>query len=96
VRGLFANGAHPDAQPVSARIRRLTIASLVCWTVAVVAGRLTAYSGIVVLASTGAFLLVVTGVATVVAAARLVRRRRAPLHGNPFPLDVPSAANGGK
>ena len=97
MRGLFADGRNPDAHAVPARITRLTAASLVFWTIAVVAGRLTAYSGVVVLASTGAFLSVVAGIAVVAGVSRLVRGRRAPAGAAAFPLDVhPSPANGGK
>ena len=97
VRGLFGDSRNPDEQPVPARIKRLMVATLVFWTIAVVAGRLTAYSGVVVIASLGAFLTLVAAVGVVWGAVRFVRRRRAPVHQPPFALDsYPTAANGGK
>ena len=98
VRGLFADGRNFDEQPIPARLKRLTTATLVLWTIAVVAGRLTAYSGVVVVASVGAFAVVV-GIAAVVSGVTwLVRRRRPPVpQAPPFVLDgLPTAANGGK
>lgn len=97
VRGLFASGRNPDGQPVPPRITWLTMGTLLFWTIAVVAGRLTAYSGVVVVASIGAFLTVVV---IAVAAGLLYRfrpSRRAPVHTDTFALDVhPRPAGGGK
>jgi hypothetical protein len=97
LRSLFADGADPDARPVPARAKSLTAATLVLWTIAVVAGRLTAYSGVVVVASLGAFLVVVAAVACIIAAAGFIRTRGrlAPRHA--LTLDAhPTPANGGK
>ena len=95
-RGLFAPGRNPDDQPVPVRIQRLTAASLVFWAIAVVAGRLTAYSGIVVIASLGAFLSVVVIIGFVAGLVRLFRPPRQ-ARSETFALDVhPTPANGGK
>lgn len=98
IRGLFADGRDPDEQPISARIKLLTAATLVLWTIAVVAGRLTAYSGVVVVASLGAFLVVVALAAVVSGVTWLMRRRRPSVPQEPpFVLDrFPTTANGGK
>jgi len=96
-RGLFASGRHPDDQPVPVRIRRLTAASLLFWAIAVVAGRLTAYSGVVVIASLGAFLSVVVIIGFVAGLVRLFRPPRRQARSGAFALDVhPTPANGGK
>ena len=96
-RGLFESGRNPDDQPVPVRIQRLTAASLVFWAIAVVAGRLTAYSGIVVIASLGAFLSVVVVIGVVAELVRLLRPPRRPERSEAFALDVrPTPANGGK
>ena len=96
-RELFASGRNPDDQPVHVRIQRLTAASLVFWAIAVVAGRLTAYSGIVVIASLGAFLSTVVIIGVAAGLVRFLRRRRSPARSEPFALDVhPTPANGGK
>jgi hypothetical protein len=95
-RSLFADGQDPDAQPITSRNRRLVAASLWLWAVAVVAGRLTAYSPIVVMASLGAFLVAVVIALVLVLAFRIVRRRGEP-HTQPLPLDAqPASVNGGK
>ena len=59
LRVLFERNVNPDAQPVPAKVKRLIATSVLLWTIAVVAGRLTAYSGVVVVASIGAFLVLV-------------------------------------
>jgi hypothetical protein len=97
VRGLFASGGNPDDQPVSPRTWWLTTGTLVFWTIAVVAGRLTAYSGVVVVASIGAFLVVVVIAAGVGLIYRFRPSRRALAHTDTFALDVhPRPAGGGK
>jgi hypothetical protein len=97
VRGLFAPGANPDAQPIPTRIKQLTAASLLAWAVAVVAGRLTAYSGVVVFASIGAFLSTVIIATFAAGLFHFLRPRREPVRSGAFPLDVhPTPANGGK
>ena len=93
---LFAGGRNPDELPVSRRIKALTGATVVFWTIAVVAGRLTAYSGVVVVVSIAAFAVVVAIAACAIAAVRWLRppARRAPVET--FPLGVPAPANGRK
>src|SRR5690349_17025024 len=71
--GLFSDD---DEQPVTVRAKALTTATLVFWAIAVVAGRLTAYSGVVVVASITAFLIVVANAAWIMTLSPLVRRRR--------------------
>lgn len=96
-RGLFASGRNPDEQGVPLRIKRLTAASLLFWLIAVVAGRLTAYSGVVVVASLGAFLSAIIVIGFVAGLVRLFRPPRSPVRSEAFPLDVhPTPANGGK
>lgn len=96
-RGLFASGSNPDDQPVPVRIQRLTAASLVFWAVAVVAGRLTAYSGIVVIASLGAFFSAVVIIGFLAGLVRLFRPPRRQARSEAYALDVhPTPANGGK
>jgi hypothetical protein len=96
-RGLFAPGSNPDDQPVPVRIQRFTAASLVFWAVAVVAGRLTAYSGIVVMASLGAFFSTVVIIGFLAGLVRLFRRPRRQARSEAFALDVhPTPANGVK
>lgn len=95
-RGLFAPGRRPDDEGVPVRIKRLTAASLVFWLIAVVAGRLTAYSGIVVLASLGAFFSAATIIGFVAGLVRFLRPPRSPAGAEAFPLVHPTPANGGK
>jgi hypothetical protein len=96
VKRLFAAGRNPDDHPVTSRVKALTGATLVFWTIAVVAGRLTAYSGVVVVASLAAFLAVAVVTACVIAAIALFRRRGAS-HARSLSLDVtPSPVSGGK
>jgi hypothetical protein len=95
-RSLFANGDRADERPVTARIRQRTAAGLFLWLVAVVAGRLTAYSPVVVIESLQAFLAVVVPVLGIITVAGVLRSRRQP-HAGTLPLDVhPSASSGGK
>ena len=96
-RGLFVSGRNPDDQPVPVRIQRLTAASLVFWAIAVVAGRLTAYSGVVVIASIGAFFSTIVIIGFLGGLVRFLRPPRSPERSQAFPLDVhPTPANGGK
>ena len=44
LKELYGTSADPDARPVGARAYRLAATTVACWAVAVVAGRLTAYS----------------------------------------------------
>ena len=97
LRALFPAGHGSDEPVVTSRAKALTVATLVFWTVAVVAGRLTAYSGVVVIASLGAFAIVVAGIAVAIALRHVLwtRRREAPVHNLPFDVR-PTPANGGK
>ena len=92
-RRLFA-GEGTDAQAITPRVRQLTWATVVFWTVAVVAGRLTAYSGVVVLASLGAFFSTLVIATFLIGAFRLLRGRRQP--ADALSLDVQTSAHGGK
>jgi hypothetical protein len=78
LRQLFDSSIDPDAQPVPARTKHLMTATLVMWVIAVVAGRLTAYSGVVVLASIAAFAIFVAVVTAIVLLARFAKPRRRP------------------
>ena len=94
---LFAKGANADERPVTVRLKQLTAASLFLWVVAVVAGRLTAYSPVVVFASLGAFLTVVVPVLIVIRLVSVRRSRRSQPDARGLPLDVhPTTVNGGK
>jgi len=92
LRELFVTSADPDARPVSARAKRLTAATVLLWAIAVVAGRLTAYSGFVVFASMTAFLTLVVIVTTAAYLTSLVshrgeeRRAALPLDAHPTPV----------
>lgn len=59
MRELFDLPGDPDAQPVTPRAKSLTLGMLLMWVIGVVAGRLTAYSGVVVFASVTAFLVLI-------------------------------------
>jgi len=98
---LFDPSVDPDAQPVPVKTKRLMTATLVLWLIAVVAGRLTAYSGVVVIASLGAFLIFMTVVAAVACLARLGMRRKRLVPSidqrATFQIDIQAAAvKGGK
>jgi len=95
IRGLFAERRDPDERPIPGRIKALTASTLVLWTVAVVAGRLTAYSGVVVLSSIAAFVVAAAVAGCGIALVAVVRARRAAT-APAFPLVQPTAANGGK
>jgi hypothetical protein len=75
LRQLFDSSIDPDAQPVPARTKHLMTATLVMWVIAVVAGRLTAYSGVVVIASIGAFAIFLVAAIAISLLARFTRRR---------------------
>jgi len=87
LRDLFADGRDPDLAASLPGVRAATVATLVCWTIAVVAGRLTAYSGVVVIASVGAFLSLVAAVAAVGLIARVVLPRRERPRAAAFPIN---------
>lgn len=97
VRELFDRHPDPDAQPVSAAAKRWTVATMAMWLVGVVAGRLTAYSGIVVIESLKAFGLVLLVAIVVAFLVRLFPRRRSEQPSASFDLDAQVAtAKGGK
>jgi len=97
VRGLFDAGGDPDTAPVSRRITQLTAGSILLWAIAVVAGRLTAYSPVVVISSLGAFLTVTVPVLCVAVVIRVLRSRRGQPRRATLPLDVrPTVFHGGK
>jgi hypothetical protein len=96
-RGLLVKGDEAGERPVTSRIKQLTAASLFFWVVAVVAGRLTAYSPVVVLESLGAFFTVVVPVLGAATLVGVLRSRRSHSQAGALPLDVqPTPANGGK
>jgi hypothetical protein len=96
-RGLFAQANEAGERPVTSRIRQLTAASLLFWVVAVVAGRLTAYSPVVVIESLGAFFTVVIPILGVATLVGVLRSRRSESRAGALPLDAhPTAASGGK
>lgn len=72
-RDLFAGGKNPDAAPLPASVRTYTIASLAFWFVAVVSGRLTAYSARVVAQSAAAVLVLLLLAVVAWSLARLAR-----------------------
>jgi len=74
IRELYGAGADPDAKPLTIRARVLTAATVAFWTVAVIAGRLTAYSAGTVFET----VLVVAALAVVLGI--VVVARRAQLH----------------
>jgi hypothetical protein len=76
LRELFDRAGTPQA--ASPRVRTLTITLMLMWTIGVVAGRLTAYSGVVVFAAVMAFLTLIAIVAVAAYVARLVSRHRRP------------------
>ncbi len=95
-RALFESGVDPDEQPIPSRVRTLTAATVLLWTVGVVAGRLTAYSLVVVFESTRAFLILVATCAAVGFAVRVLMQR-SPEREAAFPIDVrPTPVKGGK
>jgi hypothetical protein len=96
LRNLFADGANPDENPITVRAKSLTSATLVFWIIAVVAGRLTAYSGVVVVASVAAFMVVVVNAAWIIALSRFVRTRRGQAPRAALTYAQPTPASGGK
>ena len=97
LREVFDRYPDPDAQPVTSRGRTLTIVTMAMWIVGVVAGRLTAYSGIVVLESLKAFGIVCVAVAIVVCFYNLRGRRPSVERRPDLHTDIYAApASGGK
>ena len=94
---LFDRYGDPDAHPVSRAAKGWTIVTLVMWTIGVVAGRLTAYSHLVVMESLKAFSLVVLGAALLAGLAIVFRRHPSVQRRSPLDIDVHAApAKGGK
>lgn len=73
LKELYGTSADPDTRRISVRAYRLTATTVVCWTVAVIAGRLTAYSAETVYQT----LMVVGVLAAVLAAVLFALRGRA-------------------
>ena len=96
-RELFARDADPDAHPVARATKAWTVVMLVMWTIGVVAGRLTAYSGLVVLESLKAFGVVLLAAAILACLVGLYRRRPAARRRESFDIDIQTVpAKGGK
>jgi len=94
---LFDKYPDPDAHPITRRARGWTILTLVMWTIGVVAGRLTAYSGVVVIESLKAFGVVVVLAAIIGYLATLFRRPPMAERSRSFNIDIhPSPIKGGK
>lgn len=96
LKELFDRYADPDAQPVTAKARRLTMATMLMWFIGVVAGRLTAYSGVVVLESLRAFGVLVA-IAVIAAVLYRLRPHRGEARHAAFRMDIhPTPVKGGK
>jgi hypothetical protein len=96
-RELFDRHADPDAHPISRAAKGWTVAMLAMWTIGVVAGRLTAYSSLVVVESLKAFGVVVLGAALLAALASLLMRRLSARRPPAFDVDIQAVpAKGGK
>jgi hypothetical protein len=96
LRELFGTPGDIEPSPVSPRARTLTFVTVLMWTIGVVAGRLTAYSGVVVFAAVVAFLVLIAALAVIGYASRLLSHRSPAAHV-PFSIDVhPTAVKGGK
>lgn len=96
IREIFDRYADPDAQPVSGTAKALTTLTLITWLIGIVAGRLTAYSGIVVIESLRAFLVLLT-IAIVAAVLYRLRPHRTGERRAAFHLDIhPTPVKGGK
>jgi hypothetical protein len=97
LRQLFDPAIDPDARPVPVTTKRLMAATLVMWLIAVVAGRLTAYSGVVVIASLAAFLIFLALATAFGYLARLTAQRNGGRQQAAFGLDMrPTPVKGGK
>jgi hypothetical protein len=92
VREIFDRYPEPDAQPITSRARTWTIVTMLMWVIGVVAGRLTAYSGVVVLESLKAFGIVCLVVAALACVYTLWNRRQAVQKRSGFPIDIHAAA----
>jgi hypothetical protein len=96
LRELFDRTGTEGAESVSHKAITLTAASVLLWTIAVVAGRLTAYSGIVVVASVEAFLILLAVAAAILWMMRL-RVQRVAERSGALRIDLqPTAVKGGK
>lgn len=97
LREIFDRYPDPDTQPVTRRARALTIVTMAMWVVGVVAGRLTAYSGVVVIESLKAFGIVCAVVTVLAFVYNLRGRRPAVERRRGLQTNVRAAAvNGGK
>src|SRR5262249_47801445 len=96
LRELFDRTVDPDAQPVSSKVKALTWALMLFWTVGVVAGRLTAYSGVVVIETLKAFFVTIA-IALVGGGLWWMRPRRHAERAPTFTIEVqPTPIKGGK
>jgi len=96
LRELFGPAIDPDAQPVSTRVKALTWTMLFFWAVGVVAGRLTAYSGVVVIETLEAFFVAI-GIALVAGVLWRIRPHRRAEHSSAFAIEIhPAPVKGGK
>jgi hypothetical protein len=96
LRELFGPSADPDAGPVSTRVKALTWTLLLLWTIGVVAGRLTAYSGVVVIETLKAFFVTI-GIALVAGVLWWMRPKRRAEHASTFTIEIqPTPVKGGK
>ena len=89
VRLVFNGGDAPDVAIDTPRARRLFALSASLWTVAITAGRLTAYSTYVLSRTVGALLVALVVVIAAAVVARIVLSRRAALDRMPEPLAMP-------
>jgi len=92
VREIFDRYPDPDAQPLTSRARLWTSVTMLMWIIGVVAGRLTAYSGVVVLESLKAFGVVCFAAAVVACIYTLRGRGRAVPHRSGFPITIHAAS----
>jgi hypothetical protein len=96
LKDFFDRTPDPDAHPISSKTRALTLVLMGSWAVGIVAGRLTAYSYVVVIESLKATFVLLAAV-TAVVFLRYLFNRRAPVRERAFQIDIqPVPAKGGK
>ena len=89
VRRVFGGLAAPEAAIETSRARLLFAASVAFWTVAITAGRLTAYSAYVISEAVGALVVLLMVAIVAVVVARAVVMRRASRHPMAASLVMP-------